>query len=169
MKPCREPELRRQLRTIVRVWEGRQGRESAKLAVLLTLAEHFGDLGDPELVTENRRLRQQLAALRRRQGQPPRRRKPGLVEQVRHASLAHGAPVAKDDLQALESLLRQGSRRTAEALGALLVERARQAAQEPVVVEKATSLDPSPPKATRAEAEDGLFELGLERKRGRSQ
>ena len=63
MKPCREPELRRQLRTIVRVWEGRQGRESAKLAVLSTLAEHFGDLGDPELVTENRRLRQQLKAL----------------------------------------------------------------------------------------------------------
>ena len=47
MKPCREPELRRQLRTIVRVWEGRQGRESAKLAVLSALADHFGDLGDP--------------------------------------------------------------------------------------------------------------------------
>ena len=49
-----------------------------------------------------------------------------------------------------------------------MVERARQAAQEPVVVEEATSLDPRPRKATRAEAEDGLFELGLERKRGRS-
>ena len=168
MKPCREPELRRQLRTIVRVWEGRQGRESAKLAVLSALADHFGDLGDPELVTENRRLRQQLKTLQARQGHPPKRRKPGLVEQVRRASLAQGAPVAKDDLQALDSLLRQGSRRTAEALGALLVERARQAAQEPVVVEEATSLDPRPRKATRAEAEDGLFELGLERKRGRS-
>ena len=167
MKPCREPELRRQLRTIVRVWEGRQGRESAKLAVLSALADHFGDLGDPELVTENRRLRQQLKALQARRTGPPRR-KPGLVEQIRRASLAQGAPVAKDDLQALESLLRQGSRRTAEALGALLVERARQAAQEPVVVEEATSLDPRPRKATRAEAEDGLFELGLERKRGRS-
>lgn len=155
--------LKRSLWSTLDVWVTALGdREEAKLHLLAAFAEFFDDEpdeGPPPLELENRELRARLDRVRSLQAQDL-----AFVDRVRREALAHGAPVAVDDLAALESVLLSGSPRTADAFARLLVERARQEGPPPEAQVQTSILDVGDDDdAARAErrgrAQDRLYEL----------